>query len=313
MELAVEAELSSKMGFLKASKQFNVPKSRQDWIKGFLTRHPSLSIRTPENTSGARAMGFNKVSVSKFNSLVNYVIDNHKQADNKIFYFDETGVSVNPKSQSKLIALKGKRQVGAITSAELGETVTAEVWMSASGLYIPPMLIFPRMKKKQEFELGLPPGGWCEVHPSVTKESPVLLIVDGHSTDIKNLKLLEIARENCVVLLCLPPHTSHRLQPLDVTFFKPLSLYYGKEVRRWLRSHPGKVVTLFQISTIFGTAFLHAATMLTAINGFRKTGIWPPDLNVVSDADFLPSATTDIQLENKNVPLKNLPMVTITI
>ncbi|KAG8229090.1 hypothetical protein J437_LFUL010773 [Ladona fulva] len=131
-----------------------------------------------------------------------------------------------------------------------------------------------------------------------TKESPVLLIGDGHSTHTKNLKLLEMARENGVVLLCLPPHTSHKLQPLDVTFFKPLSLYYGEEVRKWLRSHPEKVVTLFQISTIFGEPFLYAATMPTTINGFRKTGIWPPDLNVFSDADFLPSATTDIQLEN---------------
>lgn len=404
MEMAVEAMLSSEMGFLKASVQFNVPKSTleryvkkaknnpaykvnksdgkyknvftseqedelvsylktmesrlfgltmkdlrslayqlaekngvphtfnkqtclagQDWVKGFLTRHPILSIRTPENTSGARAMGFNKVAVSQFMSLLNEVIDKHKLTADKIFNCDETGVSVNPKSQSKIIALKGKRQVGAITSSERGETVTAEICMSASGLYMPPMLIFPRMKKKQEFELGLPPGGWSDVHSSgwmttelflvwftkfiefskATKESPVLLIVDGHSTHTKNLKLLEMARDNGVVLLCLPPHTSHKLQPLDVTFFKPLSLYYGEEVRKWLRSHPGKVVTLFQISTIFGGAFLHAATMSTAINGFKKTGIWPSDLNVFAEADYLPSATTDIQLENSECPSAN--------
>lgn len=270
-------------------------------------------------------MGFNKVAVSQFNSLLNEIIDKHKLTADKIFNCDETGLSVNPKSQSKIIALKGKRQVGAITSAERGETVTAEVCMSASGLYMPPMLIFPRIKKKQEFELGLPPGGWSEVHSSgwmttelflvwftkflefskATKESPVLLIVDGHSTHTKNLQLLDMARNNGVVLLCLPPHTSHKLQPLDVTFFKPLSLYYGEEVRKWLRSHPGKVVTLFQISSIFGAAFLHAATMPTAINGFQKTGIWPSDLNVFSDADYLPSATTDIQLENSESPSAN--------
>lgn len=401
MQMAVEAVIRTEIGFLKASRQFNVPKSTleryvnktknnpnykidrsegkfknvftaeqeielvaylksmesrlfgltmkdlrslayelaernglphrfdretclagQDWVKGFLNRHPTLTIRTPENTSGARAMGFNKVAVSQFFYLLNGVIDKHKLTAEKIFNCDETGVSVNPKSQSKIVALKGKRQVGAITSAERGETVTAEVCMSASGSYMPPMLIFPRMKKKQEFELGLPPGGWAEVHSSgwmttelylvwftkfiefsrATKESPVLLIVDGHSTHTKNLQLLDKARDNGVVLLCLPPHTSHKLQPLDVTFFKPLSLYYGEEIRKWLRCHPGKVVTLFQVSSIFGAAFLRAATMPTAINGFKKTGIWPSDLNVFSDADYLPSATTDIQLENSECP-----------
>lgn len=178
---------------------------------------------------------------------------------------------------------------------------------------MPPMFIFPRKKKKQEFELGLSPG-WSETQSSgwmttelfivwfekfidfskATKESPVLLILDGHSTHTKNLQLIDMARENGVVLLCLPPHTSHRLQPLDVTFFKLLSLYYGDELRKWLRCNPAKVLILFQVSSIFGAAFLHAATMPNAINGFKKTGIWPPDPNVFSDADYLPAATTDI-------------------
>ncbi|KAG8236499.1 hypothetical protein J437_LFUL013336 [Ladona fulva] len=140
MELAVEAVLSSKMGFLKASKQFNVPKSKQEeelvsYLKTMESRLFGLTMKylrslayelaekngltyrfnketclagqdwIKENTSGARAMGFNKVAVSKFNSLNNYVIDKHKLTADKIFNCDET-------------ALKGKRQVGAITSAE---------------------------------------------------------------------------------------------------------------------------------------------------------------------------------------------------
>uniref|UniRef100_A0A1B6L3T1 HTH CENPB-type domain-containing protein n=1 Tax=Graphocephala atropunctata TaxID=36148 RepID=A0A1B6L3T1_9HEMI len=294
----------------------------QDWVKGFLSRHPTLSIRTPESTSGARAMGFNKIAVSQFFSLLTETIDKHKLTSERIYNVDETGVSVNPKCQSKVIALKGKRQVGALTSAERGETVTATVCMSASGSYMPPMLIFPRIKKKQEFELGLPPGAWSETHATgwmtkelflswlskfikfsgAKKESPVLLVVDGHSTHTKNLELIDMARENGVVLLCLPPHTSHKLQPLDVTFYNPLSLYYGEEIKKWLRCNPGKVVTLFQISTLFGAAFLRAASMTTAIKGFVETGIWPTDPNVFTDADFLPAATTDIQLDDKDYP-----------
>ncbi|XP_071056456.1 uncharacterized protein [Onthophagus taurus] len=136
----------------------------QDWVSGFFKRHPTLSVRKPEATSGARAMGFNKVAVDKFFSLLTNLIDKHKLTASKTFNCDETGVSVNPKNHSKIIASKGKRQVGSLTSSERGETVTCLICISADGAYMPPMLIFPRKKRQKEFELGLPPGGWAEVH-----------------------------------------------------------------------------------------------------------------------------------------------------
>ncbi|XP_022905457.1 uncharacterized protein [Onthophagus taurus] len=129
-----------------------------------------------------------------------------------------------------------------------------------------------------------------------SKDFPVLLILDGHSRHAKNLQVIDYARESGVTLLCLPPHCSHRLQPLDVSFIKPLSVYYSNELRKWLRSNPGKVVTLFQISTLFGSAFIQSATMKTAINGFQATGIWPTDPSIFTDVDFLPANTTDIGL-----------------
>lgn len=98
-------------------------------------------------------------------------------------------------------------------------------------------------------------------------------------------------------MICFPPHCSHRLQPLDVSFMKPLSLHYDEETRKWLRTNPGKVVTLFEISKLFAQAFLSSANMKTALNGFEKTGIWPVNPNIFTDIDFLPSMTTDIQLE----------------
>jgi hypothetical protein len=291
----------------------------EDWVKSFLTRHPNLSIREPEATSGARAMGFNKVAVNQFFLLLENSIDKHHLTAERIYNCNETGVTVNPKCQSKIIALKGKRQVGALTSPERGQTVTGLVCVSAAGMFMPPMLIFLRKRKQQEFELGLPPGGWAEVSDSgwinsdlflkwlnkfidfskSTKESPVLLILDGHSTHTKSLEVIDLAR---VILLCLPPHTSHRLQPLDVSFFKPLSLYYGEELRKWLRCNPGKIVTLWQISSIFGAAFIQSATMKSALKGFEKTGIWPPNKNIFPESYFLPSDTTDIRLETEQLP-----------
>lgn len=37
--------------------------------------------------------------------------------------------------------------------------------------------------------------------------------------------------------------------------------------------------------------------MFTAINGFKATGAWPVNMAVFSEADFLPSATTDLEVD----------------
>ena len=42
-----------------------------------------------------------------------------------------------------------------------------------------------------------------------------LLIVDGHNSHI-NLKFIDYADRNRILLAVLPPHSTHRLQPLDV-------------------------------------------------------------------------------------------------
>lgn len=97
-----------------------------------------------------------------------------------------------------------------------------------------------------------------------------------------------------MVLFYFPLHCSHKLQPCDVSFMKPLSTYYEDEVRKWLRCNSGKVVTLGNISSLFGAAFIHAATLRTAMKGFEATGIWPLKNNVFTDEDFLPSIVTDI-------------------
>lgn len=209
-------------------------------------------------------------------------------------------------------------KVGTVTSTERGETVTAVVCISAAGSYMPPMLIYPRKRMQREFQTGLPLGSWAEVHPSgwinknlflswfkkfinfakPSKESPVLLLFDGHKSYTKNLDVIDLAREKGVILLCFPPHCSHRLQPLDVSFFEPLSKYYEDVVRKWLRSNPGRAVTLFQISALFGETFIQSASMLTAINGFKKSGAWPIDMNVFTEVDFLPTDPTDIALSS---------------
>ena len=109
----------------------------------------------------------------------------------------------------------------------------------------------------------------------------------------QNLTVINTARENGVFILSLPPHCTHKLQPLDVAFMKPLATYYTQMVECWLKQHNGRCVTVFQLANLFGNAYLKLATAQTAANGLRKTGIYPLNCNIFEDHEFAPSSVTD--------------------
>ena len=54
-----------------------------------------------------------------------------------------------------------------------------------------------------------------------------LLIVDGHASHVSN-KFIKFVKANKIICLCLPPHSTHLLQPLDVSVFGPLKQNYKK-------------------------------------------------------------------------------------
>lgn len=62
---------------------------------------------------------------------------------------------------------------------------------------------------------------------------PRLLILDGHDLHVC-IEFIPYAEEYNIKLFCLPPHTTHLLQLLDVVLFSPLQRYYGQAVHHYL-------------------------------------------------------------------------------
>ena len=122
-------------------------------------------------------------------------------------------------------------------------------------------------------------------------------MLDGHASH-KSLEANKYARENEMVMMCFPPHCTHRLQPLDV-FFSPFTTYFAQVTIRWLNNHPGRAVTQFKISSLLHAAYEKAATAGIATSEFRQTGIIPLNPDIFPDHLYAQAEVTD-QPERSN-------------
>ena len=199
-------------------------------------------------------------------------------------------------------------------SAERGQLVTVCCAVSAIGNTVPPMFVFPRVHYKDSFVNGAPPNSIGAAHPSgwmtaenfltfmkhfvrhvrCSQEETVLLILDNHESHL-SIEVLEFAKENGVIMLSFPPHTSHKLQPLDRSVYGPFKKYYISACDGWIVGHPGRTMTIYDIVGVVGTAFPRAMTPANILSGFRVSGISPFDRFIFNEDDFLPSAVTDMR------------------
>jgi hypothetical protein len=102
-----------------------------------------------------------------------------------------------------------------------------------------------------------------------------LLILDGHSSHI-NMAFLSLADSLRILILILPPHSTHRLQPLDVGLFSPLSKAYTKRLDAYTHGGLGWVsMTKRLFWPIFRDAWEDSFTPKNVKKAFEVTGIWP--------------------------------------
>lgn len=282
-----------------------------DWLKGFMSRHKDLAVRKPESTSLSRATSFNKTNVNNFFEKLSIVLRKYNFPAHMIFNADETGcstVTIPP----KVIAVRGSKQIGQVTSAERGTLVTTLFFINAAGGFLPPIFVFPRVNYKDIMLSNGPPGalglaqvsGWMTeecfikalehfvMHIRPSKENPALILMDNHSSHV-NLRVVEFARQNSIVIVTFPPHCSHKLQPLDVTVYGPFKTRYRIAMNEWMLTNPGKTVTIYQVGQFVKEAYLSAFSPQNVTQGFLKTGIYPLNSNIFNEEEFLTSFVTD--------------------
>lgn len=296
---------------------FKNGKAGKQWFRNFKKRHPEIVLRTPESTSIARLQAFNKPAVNRFYDLLETTIEKHNIRSDMIYNMDETGVRTTSTRPPKVLSIHGKKQVGMVSSLEKGTLTTVVCCCSASGNFAPPpFFIFKRKRFQARLLDGSLPGceasvsdsGWINgeiflewlrvfvsfVRP--TQDCKALLILDNHESH-KFYPALEYATEHNVEFVSIPPHTSHKLQPLDVSVYSPFKTFFEIEINKFQKAHPGRVIGQYDIAKLVTQAYLKAATPSNALSGFRSAGIHPFDRHAIGDEHFAPSAVYNHEQE----------------
>jgi hypothetical protein len=135
------------------------------------------------------------------------------------------------------------------------EWVTIVEAINARGFVIPALVIFEAvMHQAAWYNDGILPSDWAiavsengwtnneiglywleHVFDKHTKDRAVgryrLLVLDGHGSHITP-EFDQYCLNHSIIVLCMPPHSSHLLQPLDVGCFSVLKRSYGRLVEQ---------------------------------------------------------------------------------
>jgi len=210
-----------------------------------------------------------------------------------------------------------------VTAGNARKTTTVLVCVNASGQKMPP-LILHKGKKLWDNMMGqnafpntsyaVSDNGWMTENVFANwfknhflqnlSSKPALLIYDGHLSHI-SMELIETAIESNVTILKLPPHTSHILQPLDVSVFKGIKDNWDSSLAEWARKNYGKVLRKSEFADILGSVWSKVKAE-TIINGFKKCGIFPFDATKISDSTFNPEKLNRFNLEKQSTLTQEL-------
>ena len=126
----------------------------------------------------------------------------------------------------------------------------------------------------------------------------LLLILDGYGSHVQ-FSFLNALRESGIIVVALPSHTSHVLQPLDVSVFSSFKSFLQQEIHKLSRAK--KVLNVFDIAVALFFSYFQCLTPRNICNGFVRTGIWNPR---TLDVDI--TALHDLFREEEKITLENL-------
>jgi hypothetical protein len=293
----------------------------EKWPRNFVNRQAELKVRFNRKYDYQRAKNEDPIVIDEWFQLVRNTKNKYGILDDDVYNFDEVGFLMGYISTELVVTASEMRNRPKSIQPGDREWVTVIQAINALGWAIPPFIIFAGQYHLQawyegddipgDWPISLSDSGWTNnelgfewlLHfnrhtEAKTKGSYRLLILDGHGSHTA-LKFIDFCKEHNIITLCMPPHSSHLLQPLDVGCFAPLKKAYGKQVGDLIRNSINHI-TKIEFLPAFRAAFDTSITLSNIRGAFRGAGLVPFNPDAVI-------STLDVRLKTPTPPPEVLP------
>lgn len=273
-----------------------------DWVRNFEKRwSKELGKRKPEILTKSRANSLVTDVIDEFYATYENILIENNLLDqpHRIFNVDETGLATNPISCKVYVE---KRSRNSYMECPTGGKAmyTVLFCVSATGQYMAPLVVYKGKNLYDTWIKGGPDGACYAVSPSgwmqddvfekwiehfiknikkINVKLPVLLTFDGHGSHL-TYGTVKQALDNQIIIVCLPPNTSHALQPLDVGVFGPLKLNWKAILKAWYRESRMQSVSKAVFPSLLRKLFEKLPSE-NGVGGFRGSGLFPPNKEVM--------------------------------
>ncbi|XP_057677742.1 uncharacterized protein si:rp71-1d10.8 [Corythoichthys intestinalis] len=289
----------------------------QTWWLNFRKRQEkNITIQPADAANRGRTVHVRKEALDYFFHILNSVVEAHALRDKPYHIWNCNEMSFQL-ARKRAVLPKSSGQ-GCKSTPGFKDYISVMACLNAAGVDIPPFVVYSKAypsglcyktRGPSDALYGWSDSGcvtselfkkWFLRHFLVyaPKERPLLLIFDGHKSPL-NLEVVETARKEGVILVCLPPHCAHVLQPLDAGLFPLIKRRFAVLLGE---AHAADV-TLFAVSKKDFSGVLKGAYQVTKEDegirivkeSFRKCGLYPLCHFPFNDDHLMPSQNMGAQ------------------
>lgn len=277
--------------FKRRFKNDNLPS--EDWVESFMKRR-NLVTRSAGNIKRARSAVSEEV-VRDFFSNIEHL--QHLQPTH-VWNYDETNLTDDPGAKLVVVRRGTKRVENVCDHSKVA--ISLLVCGSASGELLPPYVVYKAKNVYQGWTEGGPSGtrygcsasGWFDMSLFENWFRQIFVRHVGHLPGTKLLvgdnlashfssEVVRIAKENDIYFTALPANSTHLLQPLDVSVFRPMKSHWREilgNYRAECRSSGTIPKEIFPVMLSQLWQKMKNDSKSSIISGFAATGLCPRDV-----------------------------------